>query len=239
MFREVRKLLIPFVVISIILSNVFSISFAADTNPPIAKFDISNVTPALNEPVTFDASSSSDAEGPIVSYEWDFRDGTTATGVRVTHSFSQVDDYNVILTVKDSAGNTDTKKKRVFIGRPQGWTEKSHSKSADPDYKLLFPDDKVLRIDIKISSDDYQKIRNDLQKVSMNSSVDPIYVPATVEFEGKTWWNVGFRYKGNSSLASLKNKTKLPFRLNFDKYEDQYPELDNQRFYGFSEMTFA
>jgi hypothetical protein len=233
------KLIISFVISTIVVGSIFSINFAADTNPPQAKFEISNVTPALNETVTFDASTSSDAEGAIVSYEWDFKDGTKASGITVSHSYSVVDDYNVVLTVKDAAGNTNTKKKRVFVGRPKGWTEKTHSKSADPDYKLLFPDDKVLRLDIKMTSADYQKIRSDLQNITLNSTRDPIYVPATVNFEGKTWWNVGFRYKGNSSLVNLKNKNKLPFRLNFDKYEDQNPEVKNQHFYGFSCMTFG
>jgi len=31
---------------------------------------------------------------------------------------------------------------------------------------------------------------------------------------------------------------KYPFRLNFDKFEDDYPEIDNQRFYGFDELIF-
>ncbi|KNY30345.1 CotH kinase family protein [Pseudobacteroides cellulosolvens] len=239
MFREKRKLVIPFVITTVICSSIFSINFAADTNPPQAKFEISNVTPTVNQEVTFDASSSSDAEGAIASYEWDFKDGTKATGVTVTRVFTTIDDFNVKLTVKDAAGNVDTKSKRVFIGRPEGWTEKTHSKSADPDYELLFPDDKVLRMDIKMSSADYQKIRTNLQSITMSSTVEPVYVPSTVTFEGKTWWNVGFRYKGNSSLVSLKSKTKLPFRLDFDEYEDQNPEIDNQRFYGFSCMTLA
>lgn len=240
MFRERKRLLITIVVTALILSSLFSVNVAAgDNTPPKAAFEISNVTPALNESVTFDASASSDTEGEIVSYEWDFKDGSTATGVSVTHSFAKTDDYNVKLTVKDAAGNIDTKSKRVFIGRPEGWTEKSHSKSADPNYGLLFPDDKVLRMDIKMSSADYQKIRNDLQKINLNSTINPVYVPVTVNFDGKTWWNVGFRYKGNSSLVSLKSKTKLPFRLNFDKFEEQNPQITNQHFYGFSCMTFG
>jgi hypothetical protein len=32
---------------------------------------------------------------------------------------------------------------------------------------------------------------------------------------------------------------KLGFRLNFDRYEDEHPEVDDQRFYGFSELTFS
>ncbi len=236
-----RSKLLSFLIIAVLISSsCLSINFAAgDTTPPVAKFEISNVTPALNEMVTFDASASSDADGSIASYEWDFKDGTTATGVTVTHSFSKTDDFNVKLTVKDAAGNIDTKSKRVFIGRPNGWTEKTHSKSADPDYERIFPSDKVLRLDIKISSSDYKKIRDNLQTISMMSTTEPIYVPSTVTYDGKTWWNVGFRYKGNSSLASLKTKTKLPFRLNFDEYEDQNPQIMDQHFYGFGCLTFC
>lgn len=70
---------------------------------------------------------------------------------------------------------------------------------------------------------------------------DPIWVTATVEFEDQTWTNVGFRYKGNSSLLSAWNSgtTKMPFKLNFDKFEDDYPEIDNQRFFGFDTLSFA
>ena len=32
---------------------------------------------------------------------------------------------------------------------------------------------------------------------------------------------------------------KIPFRLDFDRYEDEYPEIRNQRFYGFSKLTFS
>jgi spore coat protein H len=68
---------------------------------------------------------------------------------------------------------------------------------------------------------------------------DPMYVPVEVRHDGHAWTRVGMRYKGNSSLASSGGQGKLPFRLDFDEYEDQYPEVDNQRFYGFDELTFA
>src|SRR5262249_7828254 len=32
---------------------------------------------------------------------------------------------------------------------------------------------------------------------------------------------------------------KLSFRLNFDRFEDAHPEIANQRFYGFKELTFS
>lgn len=70
---------------------------------------------------------------------------------------------------------------------------------------------------------------------------NPIWVAADVHFEGQTWWEVGFRFKGNSSLSNgwSLGQTGLPFKLDFDEFEDEYPELDNQRFYGFKQLSFS
>jgi spore coat protein CotH len=70
---------------------------------------------------------------------------------------------------------------------------------------------------------------------------DPVYVPVTVEFDGRRWEQVGMRYKGNSSLRGGwgSGNLKLGFRLNFDHFEDQAPTITDQRFFGFSEMTFS
>ena len=70
---------------------------------------------------------------------------------------------------------------------------------------------------------------------------NPIWVPVTVEFGGQTWWQVGFRYKGNTALSMSwgNGSTALPFKLDFDEFEDDNPELDNQRFYGFKQLGFG
>ena len=76
---------------------------------------------------------------------------------------------------------------------------------------------------------------------------DPCYFPVTVTHDGHAWTQVGMRYKGNfslmmGSLFSLmmgKPDGKLSFRLNFDRFEDAHPEIANQRFYGFKELTFS
>ena len=72
-------------------------------------------------------------------------------------------------------------------------------------------------------------------------SADPTYFSVTVQYEGDTWEHVGMRYKGNSSLNSSwpSGNHKLPFRLDFDEFEDEYPEIDDQRFWGFKKLTFA
>ena len=77
-------------------------------------------------------------------------------------------------------------------------------------------------------------------KIDMVSET-PMWVEATIEFDGRTWNNVGIRYKGNSSLTSAwsSGSLKLPFKLDFDEWEDEYPAIDNQRFFGFKQLSFA
>jgi spore coat protein H len=127
------------------------------------------------------------------------------------------------------------------VSRPQGWTEVTHGKSTDGNYTLLFPEDKVHRIDIVISAANYQTMENDLAGLYFGSTKDPVYVPVTVKFNDYTWWYVGMRYKGESTLfgPKMSQKHKYPFRLNFDKFEDTYPEIENQRFYGFKKLIFS
>lgn len=69
---------------------------------------------------------------------------------------------------------------------------------------------------------------------------DTSYVTSTVTFNGETWNSVGFRYSGNSTLqTSWRSGTKkISFRLDFDQFEDQDPSTEDQRFYGFKQLSF-
>ena len=70
---------------------------------------------------------------------------------------------------------------------------------------------------------------------------NPMWVPATISFNGQVWENVGVRYKGNSTLRrSWQAQTnKMPFKFDFDEFEDDYPELKNQRFHGFKQLSLS
>lgn len=54
--------------------------------------------------VTFDASSSADADGQIVSYAWDFGDGAGGSGMLASHAYAAPGRYGVTLTVMDDDG---------------------------------------------------------------------------------------------------------------------------------------
>jgi PKD repeat protein len=82
---------------------------------PVARFTISKFNPLINEEVIFDASSSYDQDGRIVEYLWNFGDGTTAQGVRVTHAFSRTASWPVKLIVKDNSGGLSSTVEYVIV----------------------------------------------------------------------------------------------------------------------------
>jgi PKD repeat protein len=66
--------------------------------------------------VTFDGSGSSDPDGTIVAYDWDFGDGSVGTGVSPTHTYGTDGVFTVTLTVTDDDGLTDSAATTATIG---------------------------------------------------------------------------------------------------------------------------
>ena len=75
----------------------------------------------------------------------------------------------------------------------------------------------------------------------MESSENPDYVESTLEFDGGVWTHVGIRFRGNSTLRSSWNSgsLKISLKLDMDEFEDDYPEIDDQRFYGFKQLALV
>jgi LysM repeat protein len=68
--------------------------------------------------VTFDGSGSSDPDGVIDRYEWDFGDGNTGNGQSVTHGYSGTGAFVVTLTVTDNCGDIGSDTVDVTITGP-------------------------------------------------------------------------------------------------------------------------
>jgi spore coat protein H len=136
------------------------------------------------------------------------------------------------------------------------WTSTTHSKKGTPNFSLVFDDTKVQRIDLVITKNRWQLMLADMTSKygSFGSSggpgggqvgggltvtENPLFVPAEVFYNGKQWYRVGVRFKGNSSLQSAwkSGNYKLSFKLDFDEFEDTYKQIDNQRFNGFKKLS--
>ena len=77
-----------------------------------ADFSFSPDRPLEGQSVSFNGGLSS---GNIVSYEWSFDDGSTASGRTVTHTFDEPGFYRVNLEVEDSQGRTDDRTRVVQV----------------------------------------------------------------------------------------------------------------------------
>jgi spore coat protein H len=135
-------------------------------------------------------------------------------------------------------------KKELLTGlETPDWTDKTHGNSADPDYSIVFPDDEVLRFDITIDQADWTRMQIDLNTniKTVASDWTPVWVPCSFKFDGIEWYKVGIRYKGNSSLKECVRRgiKKYSLKLDFDEFEDDFPAIENQRFYGFKQLNLA
>lgn len=85
---------------------------------PTASFVFSPTNPSVGTAVNFNAAASQPAPGrQIVSYTWDFGDGTSSrTGPRVQHAYGAAATYAVTLTVRDDAGRTSSVSQTVTVG---------------------------------------------------------------------------------------------------------------------------
>jgi PKD repeat protein len=82
--------------------------------PPVADVNVPNNASA-NQIIVFNASGSYDIDGVIVSYQWDFGDETTGSGVSPEHVYENPGKYTVNLVITDNNGNTYSKTMTVTI----------------------------------------------------------------------------------------------------------------------------
>ncbi len=84
---------------------------------PVASFtqsEKSGISPLL---VTFNASASTSAQGTLVSYLWNFGDGSTGQGAIVSHSYqtAELRTFTVTLQIVDHLGQTASSQAEVTV----------------------------------------------------------------------------------------------------------------------------
>jgi|GEM_PF-5313009 len=90
-----------------------TINITSVNDPPVASFTYS----CLSLYCTFDASSSSDMDSSMLSYDWNFGDGITGSGVDPDHTYALASTYTVNLTVSDGE-LSDTESQAVTASGP-------------------------------------------------------------------------------------------------------------------------
>jgi PKD repeat protein len=91
-----------------------TVTVSPANNPPTAAFTSS----ATDLTVAFDGTTSTDSDGTVASYAWDFGDGTSSTASKPSKTYTAAGTYTVTLTVKDDKGAAGTVSKVVTVTAP-------------------------------------------------------------------------------------------------------------------------
>jgi serine protease len=91
-----------------------------DSQKPNADVTVDITDPHVDETVIFEAAASSDAEGRITEFQWDFGNGDTASGPKQHYTFGSTGTKTVELTVTDDDGQSASTTREIAVqaGRP-------------------------------------------------------------------------------------------------------------------------
>lgn len=95
--------------------NVTVSQTESEWESPVAEISVP-VDVSADDAIVFDASSSFDLDGAIVSYYWNFGDGTNGSGITPSHVYDNPGEYIVTLTVTDNNGKTSSQTMIVEVG---------------------------------------------------------------------------------------------------------------------------
>jgi PKD repeat protein len=206
---------------------------------PCASFTWSPPSPLRGQTVTFDGSSSTPDGGTLVSYTWNFGDGTplvTEYDPITTHVYTSSGDFTVTLNVTDSEDKWDIESKIIGIGIPQYYL----TVQTAPPGIITIPGEGWYyeSTNVTLTAPAYVPINStvryrfdywDVDSISKGSNVNPIYVimdadhTATAHFVIQ--YKVIFDHTGLSSdatgtVVTVDMEAKTFGDLPFDKWVD-------------------
>ncbi|MDP2306033.1 MAG: CotH kinase family protein [Pseudomonadota bacterium] len=127
---------------------------------------------------------------------------------------------------------------------------------ASPDYAAVFGTDTIHHIALSMDKAEHAAMLDEMEVLIGTPfggggppseeaweplETSPAWYPAHVVVDDQAWEGVGIRLKGNSSLRAAWHAgiRKLPFRLDFDQLVSEGVGAEDQRLYGFEELSFA
>ena len=95
--------------------RLVTVSDESGAVPPQARFTATPTSGDAPLTVAFDASASSAPGGSIVSYAWDFGDGSSGSGVSASHTYEAPGTFTAVLTVTDTQGLTAQAQQEIAV----------------------------------------------------------------------------------------------------------------------------
>ena len=109
-----KKTVVATIVLAVVVLVLLS-GCALLNSPPVASFigNPSYGAPSLT--VSFNASTSYDSDGSIVSYAWNFGDGKSGSGITATNTYNSTGTYIAQLTVTDDGGASGHASQDIYV----------------------------------------------------------------------------------------------------------------------------
>lgn len=95
--------------------NTVNFELPPENKVPIAEFRYSPKDPTAGKKISF-KDASTDSDGTIESFSWDFGDGKTSTKQNTSHTYTKSGKYNVTLTVIDNGGKENSYSVVIIVG---------------------------------------------------------------------------------------------------------------------------
>ena len=94
------------------LALMVTIAFTSCMKKPMACFEASKTTAAVNESISFTSSCSMNAH----HYEWNFGDGSKSTDINTSHAYSNSGTYTVkLITMSENSKKMDEISKSIIV----------------------------------------------------------------------------------------------------------------------------
>ena len=156
-------------IINCSLGISFDLDNTGTNTPPSASISINPTTYSTGATISFDGSDSSDSDGTIVFYKWDFGNGNVSSVVDPDIEYAKAGKYIVTLTVYDDNGAFSTVDKLLTI------TNQLPSANAGPDLNGYL--DEPVRFDGSLSTDNDGYIINYTWTIGQDTvyGIDPVY----------------------------------------------------------------
>ena len=177
--------------------------------------------------VAFDGSQSTDSDGTIVSYEWDFGDGTFSSQQKTSHVYEKAGRYKATLTVTDDKGAKGVSALDIVVNNP----------AAPPsDASVIYVDSTVAQSGNGSIEQPYKTVQEALDSLQ-NSTARTIYIRGNTTGEPRVYQeNISIPLSGTNNaryLLSAYNgesvvlSTTEPLRLNKDYWTIKSLEIDH------------
>lgn len=193
-------------------TTVFTVS---DNRAPDAAFVVSPTSGAKNTVFVFDATTSSDPDGTVKQYKWNFGDGKSGNGITAKHQFAAAGKFDVTLTVTDNDGGSAAATKSVTVAEGQAPVAKFTVTPSSGGVGTKFS------FDASASTDDGQIVsyRFDFGDGSAASGVAPTHA-----YTKDGLFHVVLTLKDNDNLSSALSKD-----LRVEKFDEGKNVADIQK----------